>query len=73
MRPSRTTGTIVVEVVDQIGDGFAAEFSQVLAIDAVMKVIGGVGRLRGWDDQTGAVLLSVETVGIDQGDARGRL
>jgi hypothetical protein len=48
VRPSRTADTIALEVIDQHGDGFCAELSPELALDACLKLVGSVARLRGY-------------------------
>jgi hypothetical protein len=48
VRPSRTSGTIALEVVDSNGDGFCAELSLALALDAALQLIGAYARAHGY-------------------------
>jgi hypothetical protein len=46
--PDFDTGGVSLEVVDRAGRGFATVLDQAVAIDVTLRIVGAIGRLRGY-------------------------
>ena len=44
-------GGVMLEVLDRDGNGFRTVLPELVALDAVLKVMGAIARLRGYGEQ----------------------